>query len=43
MLLLDKVKSLELDLSITRSAISKLDQLPSVQKSPFDKMWIRFC
>ena len=33
MLLLDKVKSLELDLSVARSASSKLDQMLSVQKS----------
>ena len=32
MLLLDKVKSLELDLSVARSASSKLEQLLSVQK-----------
>ena len=31
MLLLDKVKSLELDLSVARSASSKLNQLLSVQ------------
>src|SRR6266702_4522872 len=37
MLLLDKVKSLELDLSIARSASSKLDQMLSVQKSHSDK------
>ena len=37
MLLLDKVKTLELDLSIARSASSKLDQLLDVQKSPSDK------
>ena len=37
MLLLDKVKSLELDLSVTRSASSKLDQMLSVQKSSSDK------
>ena len=37
MQLLDKVKSLELDLSITRSASSKLDQLLSGQKSHSDK------
>ena len=37
MLLLDKVKSLELDLSVARSASSKLDQLLGVQKSPSDK------
>ena len=36
-LLLDKVKSLELDLYVARSASSKLDQMLSVQKSPFDK------
>ena len=33
LLLLDKVKSLELDLSVARFASSKLDQLLSVQKS----------
>ena len=33
MLLLDKVKSLELDLSVARFASSKLDQLLSVQKT----------
>ena len=37
MFLLDKVKSLGLDLSVTRSASSKLDQILSVQKSSFDK------
>ena len=37
MLLLDKDKSLELDLSVARSASSKLDQMLSVQKSSFDK------
>src|SRR6266702_1980470 len=37
MLLLDKIKSLELDLSIARSASSKLDQMLSVQKSSSDK------
>ena len=37
MLLLHKVKSLELDLSIARSASSKLDQMLSVQKSSSDK------
>ena len=42
MLLLDKVKTLELDLSIARSANSKLDQLLGVQKSPFDKSGIGF-
>ena len=41
-LLLDKVKSLELDLSIARSASSKLDQLLGVQKSPSDKSRIGF-
>ena len=42
MLLLDKVKSLELDLSATRSASSKLDQMLSVQKSPSDKSGLGF-
>ena len=42
MLLLDKVKSLELDLSVVRSASSKLDQLLSVQKSPSDKFGIGY-
>ena len=42
MLLLDKVKFLELDLSVARSASSKLDQLLSVQKSPSDKFEIGF-
>ena len=37
MLLLDKVKSLELDLSAARFISSKLDQMLSVQKSPSDK------
>ena len=37
MLLLDRVKSLELDLSVARSASSKLDQMLSVQKSSSDK------
>lgn len=37
MFLLDKVKSLELDLSVARSASSKLDQMLSVQKSSSDK------
>ena len=37
MLLLDKVKSLELDLSVARSASFKLDQMLSVQKSSSDK------
>ena len=34
MLLLDKVKSLEIDLSVARSATSKLYQMLSVQKFP---------
>ena len=42
MLLLDKVKSLELDLSVARSASSKLDQLLSVQKSRSDKSGLGF-
>ena len=42
MLLLDKVKSLELDLSVARSASSKLDQLLGVQKSPSDKSELGF-
>ena len=42
MLLLDKVKYLELDLSVTRSASSKLDQMLSVQKSPSDKSGLGF-
>ena len=42
MLLLDKVKSLELDLSIARSASSKLDQLLGVQKSASDKYGLGF-
>ena len=42
MLLLDKVKSLELDLSVARFASSKLDQMLSVQKSPFDKSGLGF-
>ena len=37
MLLLDKVKYLELDLSVARSASSKLNQMLNVQKSPSDK------
>ena len=41
MLFLDKVKSLELDLSVARSA-SKLDQMLSVQKSPSDKFGLGF-
>ena len=42
MLLFDKVKTLELDLSVARSASSKLDQLLSVQKSLSDKSGIGF-
>ena len=42
MLLLDKVKSLELDLSIARSVSSKLDQMLCVQKSHFDKFELGF-
>ena len=42
MLLLDKVKSLELDLSVARSASSKLDQMLNVQKSHFDKSGLGF-
>ena len=42
MLLLDKVKYLELDLSVARSTSSKLDQLLSVQKSLSDKSGIGF-
>ena len=37
-----KVKSLELDLSVARSASSKLDQMLSVQKSPSDKSGLGF-
>ena len=37
MLLLNKIKSLELDLSVVRSVSSKLDQILSVQKSHSDK------
>ena len=37
MFLLDKVKSLEPDLSVAKSASSKLNQMLSVQKSPSDK------
>ena len=37
MLLLDKVKSLELDLSVARSTSYKLDQMLSVQNSSSDK------
>ena len=47
MLLLDKVKNLELELSVARertnrSASSKLDHMLSVQKSPFDKIGLGF-
>ena len=42
MLLLDKVKSLEIDLYVARSASSKLDQLLGVQKSPSDKSGLGF-
>ena len=42
MLLLDKVKSLELDLSVARFASSKLDQMLSIQKSPSDKSGLGF-
>ena len=47
MLLLDKVKNLELELSVTReqidrSASSKLDHMLSAQKSPSDKTGLGF-
>ena len=42
MLLLDKVKLLELDLFVARSASSKFDQMLSVQKSSFDKFGLGF-
>ena len=42
MLLIDKVKSLELDLFVARFASSKLDQLLGVQKSSSDKSRIGF-
>ena len=42
MLLLDKVKSLELDLPVARFAGSKLDQMLSVQKSHSDKSGLGF-
>ena len=42
MLLLNKVNSLELDLSVARSASSKLNQMLSVQKSPSDKSGLGF-
>ena len=46
-LLLDKIKNLELELSVAkeqtdRSASSKLDHILSVQKSPFDKTGLGF-
>ena len=41
-LLLDKVKSLALDLFVARSASSKLNQMLSVQKSPSDKSGLGF-
>ena len=42
MLLLDKVKILELDLSVVRFSNSKLDQLLGVQKSHSDKYGLGF-
>ena len=42
LLLLDKVKTLELDLSIARSTSSKFDQMMSVQKSTSDKSRLGF-
>ena len=42
MLLLDKVKYLELDLCVARSASSKLDQMLSVQKSPSNKSGLAY-
>ena len=42
MLLLDKVKFLEFDLSVARSTSSKLDQLLGIQKSHSDKSKIGF-
>ena len=42
MLLLDKVKSLELDLSVNKFASSKLNQLLGVQKSPSNKSGLGF-
>ena len=46
-LLLDKVKNLELGLSVTRkqtnrSASSKLDHMLSIQKSPLEKLSLVF-
>ena len=42
MLLLDKVKSLEPDLFVARTASSKLNQMLSVQKTPSDKSRLGF-
>ena len=47
MLLLDKIKNLELELSVAReqtnrSASSKLDHMLSIQKSPLDKIGLGF-
>ena len=47
MLLLDKIKNLELELSVTReqtnrSASSKLEHMLSIQKSPLDKTGLGF-
>ena len=42
MVLRGKVKSLELDLFVARSASSKLDQLLGIQKSPSDKSGLGF-
>ena len=42
MLLLDNVKSLELDLSVVKSTSSKLDQMLSVQKFLSDKSGLDF-
>ena len=47
MLLLDKVKNLELELSVTREqtsryANSKLEHILSIQKSPLDKTGLGF-
>ena len=42
MLLLDKVKSLKLDLSVARSTSSKLDQMLGVQKSLSNKSRLGF-
>ena len=48
MLFLDKIKNLELELSVAReqtnkSASSKLDHMLSIYKFPLDKNWSRFC